>query len=103
VTEPAGSAHARHRHTGTQIARIDAGTLTYTVVKGSVTVRKGEADAPTVVRTISAGQTGRIQAGQWIVEQPNVVHEAANKGSKQVVIYLATLLPNGDPPSVPAK
>lgn len=104
VTVPAGAALARHRHTGTQIARIDEGTLTYTVVRGSVTVRSGAADDnPTVVRRISAGQTGRIKAGQWIVEQPNVVHEAANRGTKKIVIYLATLLPNGDPPSVPAK
>jgi quercetin dioxygenase-like cupin family protein len=103
VTVPAGSELARHRHTGTQIARIDAGTLTYSVVSGSVTVRKGDADEATVVRKISAGQTGQIKAGQWIVEQPNVVHQAANKGNKTVVIYLATLLPNGDPPSVPAR
>jgi quercetin dioxygenase-like cupin family protein len=104
VTVPAGSELARHRHTGTQIARIDKGTLTYTVISGSVTVRKGAADDdPTVVRKIAAGQTGQIKAGQWIVEQPNVVHQAANRGTKTVVIYLATLLPNGDPPSVPAK
>jgi quercetin dioxygenase-like cupin family protein len=103
VTVPADSELARHRHTGTQIARIDAGTLTYSVVSGSVTVRKGDADEATVVRRISAGQTGQIKAGQWIVEQPNVVHQAANKGTKTVVIYLATLLPNGDPPSVPAR
>ncbi len=101
---PAGSSLARHRHTGTQIARIEQGTLTYSVTSGSVTVRRGQADDdPAVVRTIKAGQTARIKAGQWTVEQPDVVHQAANKGSKQVVIYLATLLPNGDPPSVPAR
>ena len=54
-----------------------------------------------VVRTIKAGQTARINQGQWIVEQPNVVHQAANNGNGTIAIYLATLLPNGDPPSVP--
>lgn len=101
VTVPVGAKLALHHHTGTQIARIDKGTLTYKVKTGSVTVRTGAADdGPTVVRTIKAGQTGQIKAGQWIVEQPSVVHEASNRGKTGIVIYLATLLPNGDPPSV---
>ncbi|MCW2989854.1 MAG: Cupin 2 conserved barrel domain protein [Solirubrobacterales bacterium] len=101
VTVPAGALLALHHHTGTQIARIDKGTLTYTVQTGSVTVHRGEVGADSVVRKIKAGQTGHIKAGQWIVEQPSVIHKAANKGTTTVVIYLATLLPNGDPPSVP--
>jgi quercetin dioxygenase-like cupin family protein len=105
VIVEAKAALAQHRHTGTQIAYIEAGTLTYTVKTGSVTVYKGDAgtDEQKVVRTIRAGQTGRISQGQWIVEQPNVVHSAVNKGNGTIAIYLATLLPNGDPPSVPAK
>lgn len=60
-----------HHHLGTQIANIQAGTLTYTVRRGSVVVRKGESDQnPQTVRTIKAGQTAAIRGGQWIVEQP---------------------------------
>jgi hypothetical protein len=47
---------------------------------------------PEVVRTIRAGQTGSIRPGEWIVEQPSDIHQAANNGSTPVVIYLATLL-----------
>lgn len=101
VTVPAGAQLALHHHTGTQIAYIDAGALTYTVKTGSVTVYKGDAgDTQKVVRRIRAGQTGLIKQGQWIVEQPSVVHQAANKGNGTIRILLATLLPNGDPPSV---
>jgi quercetin dioxygenase-like cupin family protein len=101
VTVPAGAELALHHHTGTQIAYIDAGALTYTVKTGSVTVYKGDAgDTQKVVRRIRAGQTGLIKQGQWIVEQPSVVHQAANKGNGTIRILLATLLPNGDPPSV---
>jgi hypothetical protein len=104
VTIPAGAELALHHHTGTQIAFIDKGTLTYTVKQGQVIVRTGAADDnPTVVRTIRAGQTGQIKTGQWIVEQPSNHHMAQNKGSSKIVIYLATLLPNGDPPSVPGR
>jgi quercetin dioxygenase-like cupin family protein len=101
VTIPAGAQIALHHHAGTQVAYIDKGALTYTVKSGSVTVRKGPADKPTVVRKIGAGQTGTIRAGQWIVEQPTTIHQAANRGSAAVVVYLSSLFPIGSPPSIP--
>jgi mannose-6-phosphate isomerase-like protein (cupin superfamily) len=95
-----GAKLALHHHLGTQVAHIEAGTLTYTVRRGSAVVKKGESDRqPQVVRTIKAGQTAPIRSGQWIVEQPSDIHEAANRGSTPVVIYLATLLKAGAPPS----
>jgi quercetin dioxygenase-like cupin family protein len=101
IVDP-GAKLALHHHLGTQVAHIMKGTLTYTVREGSATVSEGEADAePRVVRTIRAGQTGQIRTGQWIVEQPSDVHEAANRGEAPVVIYLATLLKTGAPPSTP--
>ncbi|MBK5220007.1 MAG: hypothetical protein JJE35_09525 [Thermoleophilia bacterium] len=97
-----GAKLALHHHLGTQISRVASGTLTYTVERGSAVVREGEADQnPRVVRTIAAGQTGRVRAGQWLVEQPSDIHRAANRGSVPVVIYLATLLEAGAPPSTP--
>lgn len=101
VVDP-GAKLALHHHLGTQVAHIMRGTLSYTVRKGSAVVSRGEADQdPVLVRTIKAGQTGKIRAGQWIVEQPSDIHEAANRGSVPVVIYLATLLKTGAPPSTP--
>jgi quercetin dioxygenase-like cupin family protein len=103
LVEP-GAKLALHHHLGTQVARVQAGTLTYTVRRGSVVVRRGESDQdPQTVRTIKAGQTANIRAGQWIVEQPSDIHEAANRGSTPVVIYIATLLKTGAPPASPVK
>jgi quercetin dioxygenase-like cupin family protein len=91
-----------HHHPGTQVSYVDKGTLTYSVESGSVKVMKGASDQhPEVVRRIKAGETGRILAGRWIVEQPNEKHHAANAGKKPVVIYLSTLFPEGAPPSIP--
>ena len=101
VTIPVGGRIALHHHQGTQVSYIQAGVLTYTVKSGGVTVMSGPADNPSVVRKINAGQTGAIRAGQWIVEQPSTVHRAANKGETKIVIYLATLLKKGAPPSSP--
>ena len=97
-----GAKLALHHHLGTQISHIESGTLTYTVRRGSAVVREGESDQqPRRVRVIKAGQTARIRAGQWLVEQPSDIHEAANRGSTPVVIYLATLLKTGAPPATP--
>ncbi|HKO38697.1 MAG TPA: cupin domain-containing protein [Solirubrobacterales bacterium] len=91
-----------HHHLGTQISRVESGVLTYTVRQGSAVVREGESDRqPRLVRTIEAGQTARIRPGQWLVEQPSDIHEAANRGRTPVVIYLATLLKTGAPPATP--
>jgi quercetin dioxygenase-like cupin family protein len=99
VTIPVGGQIALHHHEGTQIAFIQKGVLTYTVQSGSVTVMSGPADDPKVIRRIKGGQTGRITAGQWIVEQPSTIHQAANNGNAPIVIYLSTLLRTGAPPS----
>jgi quercetin dioxygenase-like cupin family protein len=97
-----GAKLALHHHLGTQISRVDSGTLTYTVRRGSAVVREGESDQhPRRVRTIAAGQTARIRPGQWLVEQPSDIHEAANRGRTPVVIYLSTLLQDGAPPATP--
>lgn len=101
VVEP-GAKLALHHHLGTQISRIAAGTLTYTVRQGSAAVWEGDAEKdPRRVRTIAAGQTARIKPGQWLVEQPSDIHEAANRGGSPVVIYLSTLLKTGAPPATP--
>jgi hypothetical protein len=101
VVQP-GAELALHHHEGTQVARIQAGVLTYSVRRGSVPVLSGESDqGPKPLRTIRAGQTAPIGSGEWIVEQPSDIHRAANRGAKPVVIYIATLLKKGAPPATP--
>jgi hypothetical protein len=101
VMIPPGETIALHHHEGTQAAYIQSGVLTYTVQSGSVLVMDGPADDARVVRKIKGGQTGAILPHQWIIEQPSTIHMATNRGGKKVVIYLATLLRNGAPPSTP--
>jgi quercetin dioxygenase-like cupin family protein len=99
-----GAKLALHRHPGVQIARIDEGVLTYTVVTGAVNVWRGNPEAKaTKVRTIAAGQTAPIRAGQWIVEKPGTIHRAANRGKATIVIYISSLFRNGAPPAIPVE
>lgn len=102
VTVPAGAKLAVHHHLGTQISRVVAGTLSYTVREGKADLFEGESDKePRLVRVIAAGETAQVRPGQWLVEQPSDIHQAANRGSSPVVIYLATLLKDGAAPSTP--
>lgn len=104
VDVPPGAQLPLHRHPGVQIARIERGVLTYTVVAGSVTVWRGNPEvAATKVRTISAGKTAPIRAGQWIVEKPGTIHRAANRGKVGIVIYISSLFRNGAPPAIPVE
>ncbi len=102
VTVPVGAKLAVHHHLGTQISRVVSGTLSYTVREGMAELLEGESDEePRLVKTIAAGQTAKVGPGQWLVEQPSDIHQAANRGSSPVVIYLATLLKDGAAPSTP--
>jgi quercetin dioxygenase-like cupin family protein len=102
VKIPAGGSIPLHHHLGTQIAYVQAGTLTYTVVEGSAKVKRGSSDSGgTLVRKIEAGETGRLRTGQWIVEQPATIHRAANHGKSQVVLLVSNLIKTGAPPSTP--
>ena len=97
-----GAKLALHRHPGVQIARIDEGVLTYAVVTGAVSVWRGNPEVKaTKVRTIGAGETAPIRAGQWIVEKPGTIHRAANRGKRTIVIYISSLFRNGAPPAIP--
>lgn len=101
VTVMPGAVLASHHHPGTQIAYVETGVLTYTVETSSTAVRTGPSDAPRVVRRIGAGETARLKAGQWVVEQPNMTHRAANQGSTPVVLYISTLFRTGAPAAIP--
>jgi quercetin dioxygenase-like cupin family protein len=102
VVIPPGGVIPLHHHEGTQVAYVRSGVLTYHVKTGSVKVRRGDADDhPRVVKKITAGHTGRIHPGEWIVEQPTTHHRAANHGKDKIVVFLSTLLKHGAPPSTP--
>ncbi len=101
VTVMPGARLASHHHPGTQIAYVESGVLTYTVETSSAVVRTGPSDRPRVVRRVKAGQTARLRAGHWIVEQPRMTHHAANRGTTPVVLYISTLFRTGAPAAIP--
>jgi Cupin domain len=99
---PPGTGFPPHRHPGMQVAYVRSGTLRYTVFQGRVKIFRGHpGSSPKLVRVLRAGQTGSINAGQWIIETPSLHHKGANTGHKRVIILLATLLRSNEPPAIP--
>ena len=86
-TIPAGKL-ARHVHPGVQMASIESGTLTYTVMSGTAQVRRAGATTDTPTTGPTTIELGR---GDAVTEAGNMVHFGENKTNAPVVI-LATLL-----------
>ncbi len=92
-----GTTLAVHRHPGTQLALIESGQLTYTVVEGEVVVHGVDGGT----RVIGPGMTGTIQPGEWIMEHEGIVHFGANETKAPVVILASSLLEADEPPAIP--
>ena len=104
VTVPAGAQLAPHTHPGTQIARIERGTLTYTIISGTATVVRGGDDGePGEREEVSGGTTVKLRKGDTVIESEGMVHEAANRGERKVIIVLTALLTEGAPLSEPVE
>jgi quercetin dioxygenase-like cupin family protein len=104
VEIPPGTAFAPHRHPGMQLAYVVSGTLSYRVYRGMVKVYRGPADGTqTLVRTISAGHSGAIGPGEWLVETPSLWHSGGNTGKTPVTILTAALLSSKLPVAIPVK
>lgn len=82
-----GAKLAPHVHPGVQLARIESGTLTYTVETGTATVTR--ADGAT--EQITGPATTTLGPGDAVVEHDGMVHFGANE-TQQPVVILATLL-----------
>ncbi len=95
VTVPAGAELAAHTHPGFEIARIEQGELTYTILQGTAEVGRGGAEEPT--EQVSAPTEVVLSPGDTVYEPSGMHHKAANRGDVPVVILLATLIEIGQP------
>lgn len=77
-----------HVHPGVQLASIQSGTLTYTVISGTAAVRRG---ATATGETVRGPATVTLGPGDDVTELGDMVHFGTNKTDAPVVI-MATLL-----------
>jgi quercetin dioxygenase-like cupin family protein len=99
VIIPANESIAPHNHPGPQLAIIESGTLTYTVIDGEATVTRAAGSDSAEVVTYTSGDKFELHTGDSIMEPTKMVHEASNETDEPVVIYLSSLFPEGEPPA----
>lgn len=69
-TIPSGANLPPHIHPGMQIERVEFGTLTYTIVKGTATIVRANGTQ----EILQSGHTTLLQAGDSLVEPGGMVH-----------------------------
>jgi quercetin dioxygenase-like cupin family protein len=100
-TIPPGATLPPHTHPGMQAAWVASGTLSYTVVEGSVPLYRATTDGTSGAEAIEpADGEVAIHAGDAFVEPAGVVHFGRNAGPEPVVILVASLLTEGTPTSM---
>ncbi len=85
-----------HIHPGMQIERVEAGILTYSVVKGEAKVTK--ANGTELI--LQAGKTIQLTVGDSLVEAAGMVHYGENKTNSPVILLSASLFDANQPKAI---
>ncbi len=103
VIIPPGGVIAKHTHPGMQIILIESGSIAYTVVKGSIKIRRApQSDGtPGATEIVEAGQTVAISEGDSFIETRGMVHAVVNDSTTPAVILASSLFPRNQPANIP--
>lgn len=88
-----------HIHPGMQIERVEFGTLTYTVVKGSAKIIR----ANRTEEILQAGQTTLLKVGDSLIEPGGMVHYGKNESASVVILLSASLFDAKQPKAIPIR
>ncbi len=85
-----------HIHPGMQTERVEAGTLTFSVVQGTafITRRDGSKES------LNAGQSTHLNVGDQLTEPNGMVHYGENETDNPVVLISASLMEEGKPKAI---
>lgn len=99
VFEPGGGI-ADHHHPGALVVYVESGALTYAVVEGAVEVRRAEVGGtPGPTDQLGPGDETVLTAGASLFEQ-GVTHSARNDGEEPAVVWVSSVIENGQSFSV---
>ena len=95
-TIPAGANLPPHFHPGMQIERVEFGTLTYTVVKGSAKITRADGTQ----EVLRAGQTTLLKVGDGVIEPGGMVHDSKNESASIVILLSNSLFDAKQPKAI---
>ncbi len=85
-----------HTHPGMQIERVEAGTLTYTVVEGEAKVTKANG----IEMILQKGKTIQLTVGDSLVESAGMIHFGENQTNKPIILLSASLFNANQPKAI---
>lgn len=85
---PPGAELPVHTHPGVQMASVESGVFTYTVVQGEVYVTRADGTEETYV----SGETVTLLEGDSWIEPEGMVHFAQNLSDSEVILISAALM-----------
>lgn len=92
-----GAKLAPHIHPGVQMARIETGTLSYTIEEGTAVIRRAGASAD---EQVTGPTTTTLGPGDTVQEVAGMVHFGANATDQPIVIIASLLTETGEGLSV---
>lgn len=95
-TIPPGANLPPHIHPGMQISRVEFGTLTYTVVKGSAKIQRANRSE----EILKAGQTTLLKVGDGVIEPGGMVHDSKNESASIVILLSNSLFDAKQPKAI---
>ena len=92
-----GAGLPAHVHPGQLIVAVESGTAGYSIVSEEGESGRGRFGTPIAAEVITPGTEVLLGPGEWIVEEPGIVHTARNAGNEPLVLLISGLVTADDP------
>ncbi len=87
-----GAVAPPHVHPGQLIVAVEAGSVAYTILDEEGESGRGWFGTPLATEVIPAGTEVLLGPGEWIVEEPGIVHTFRNPGDEPLVLLVSALV-----------
>jgi len=97
VTVAPGAGLPPHIHPGQLVIAVESGTAAYAIVSEDGESGRGRVGTPTATEVIAPGTEVMLGPGEWIIEEPGIVHTARNPGDEPLVLLISGLVAADEP------
>ena len=92
-----GAGLPAHIHPGQLVIAVESGTAGYAILSAEGVSGRGRFGTPTATEMITAGSEVLLEPGEWIIEEPGIVHTARNAGDEPLVLLISGLVTADEP------
>ena len=86
-----------HVHPGQLIVAVESGSVAYTILDEEGESGRGRFGTPTAAEVITSGTEVMLGPGEWIIEEPGIVHTFRNAGDEPLVLLVSALIAPDEP------